>query len=68
MINTFGGRWFNMAWQAQMTGPEVTRAVSTYVSLVQRYGEPGAPGAGFSECATLYSQGGAAMWYDATLA
>jgi sorbitol/mannitol transport system substrate-binding protein len=35
---------------------------------VQKYGEPGAPEAGFSECATLYGQGDAAMWYDATSA
>ena len=68
VINSFGGRWFNPAWQAQMTSPEVTRAVSTYVSAVRNYGEPGAPEAGFSECATLYSQGDAAMWYDATSA
>ena len=31
-------------------------------------GEPDAPESGYSECATLYSQGGAAMWYDATSA
>ena len=68
MINTFGGRWFNMAWQAQLTSPEVTRAIGTYVSMIQKYGEPDAPEDGFSECATLYSQGGAAMWYDATSA
>jgi sorbitol/mannitol transport system substrate-binding protein len=68
VINTYGGRWFNTAWQAQLTSPEVTRAVSTYVSLVQKYGEPGAPQDGYSECATLYSQGGAAIWYDATSA
>ena len=68
VINTFGGRWFNTAWQAQMTSPEVTRAVGTYVSMVQKYGEPGAPESGFSECLTLYGQGGAAMWYDATSA
>jgi sorbitol/mannitol transport system substrate-binding protein len=68
VINSFGGRWFNPAWQAQMTSPEVTHAVSTYVSMLRNYGEPGAPEAGFSECATLYSQGDAAMWYDATSA
>jgi sorbitol/mannitol transport system substrate-binding protein len=68
VINAYGGRWFNPAWQAQLTSPEVTRAVSTYVSMVQKFGEPGAPEDGFSECETLYSQGGAAMWYDATSA
>jgi sorbitol/mannitol transport system substrate-binding protein len=68
VINSFGGRWFNPAWQAQLTSPEVQRAVSTYVSMLQKYGEPGAPEAGFSQCATLYSQGDAAMWYDASSA
>jgi sorbitol/mannitol transport system substrate-binding protein len=68
VINSFGGRWFDPAWRAQMTSPEVTTALHTYVRVVQKYGEPGAPEAGFSECATLYSQGDAAMWYDATSA
>lgn len=68
MINSFGGRWFTPTWQAQLTSPEVERAVTSYVSLVRTYGEPGAPAAGFSQCATLYSQGDAAMWYDATSA
>jgi len=68
VINAFGGRWFNPGWQAQLTSPEVERAVSTYVSMLQKYGEPGAPEDGFSECATLYTGGDAAMWYDATSA
>src|SRR5882757_3764149 len=68
VINSFGGRWFTPGWQAQLTSPEVTRAVSSYVSVLQKYGEPGAPQAGFSECATHYGQGNAAMWYDATSA
>jgi sorbitol/mannitol transport system substrate-binding protein len=68
VINTFGGRWFNTTWQAQLTSPEVTRAVGSYVSMLQKYGEPAAAVNGFTECTTLYSQGGAAMWYDATSA
>jgi sorbitol/mannitol transport system substrate-binding protein len=68
VINSFGGRWFDLRWEAQLTSAEVEHAVTTYVSLLQKYGEPGAPEAGFSECATLYSQGDAAMWYDATSA
>src|ERR1700744_6045844 len=68
VINAYGGRWFDPQWQAQLTSPQGTSAVTDYVSLVQKYREPGAPAAGFSECATLYSQGDAAMWYDATSA
>src|SRR5205814_10554573 len=48
VINSFGGRWYDPAWQAQLTSPEVKRAVSMYVSLVRAYGEPGAPRAGLS--------------------
>ena len=66
VINTFGGRWFNPQWQAQLTSPAVERAVRFYVNLVRQHGEPGAASSGFTECATDYTQGSVAMWYDAT--
>jgi sorbitol/mannitol transport system substrate-binding protein len=66
VINTFGGRWYDPSWHAQLTSPADERAVSFYVNLVTKYGEPGAAGSGFAECATQYGQGSAAMWYDAT--
>jgi sorbitol/mannitol transport system substrate-binding protein len=66
VINTFGGRWYDSHWQAQLTSPAVERAVNFYVNLVREHGEPGAASAGFTECATAYTQGGVAMWYDAT--
>jgi len=68
VINTFGGRWYDPAWRAQLTSPQVEQAVSFYVDLVRQYGEPGAAQAGFSECGTQFGQGNAAMWYDATSA
>jgi sorbitol/mannitol transport system substrate-binding protein len=68
VINTFGGRWFDMDWNAQLTSPEVEKAVQFYVDNVREYGEPGAATSGFGECATQFSQGRAAMWYDATSA
>jgi sorbitol/mannitol transport system substrate-binding protein len=68
VINTFGGRWYDMEWNAQLTSPEVEKAVEFYVNTVREYGEPNAPSAGFGECATQFSQGLAAMWYDATSA
>jgi sorbitol/mannitol transport system substrate-binding protein len=68
VINTFGGRWFDEHWNAQLTSPEVEKAVSFYVDTVRKYGEPGAATSGFGECATQFSQGRAAMWYDATSA
>lgn len=68
VIHTFGGRWYDEEWNAQLTSPETTEAVQFYVDLVRQYGEPGAANAGFSECLTATSQGNAAMWLDATVA
>ena len=68
VINTFGGRWFDEQWNAQLDSPEVNKAVNFYVDLVKRSGEIGAASTGFQECANLFGQGQTAMWYDATSA
>ncbi len=68
VINTFGGRWFDENWNAQLNSPEVREAVQFYVDLVREYGQPGAATSGFSECATQLAQGRVAMWYDSTSA
>ena len=68
VVNTFGARWFDEHWNAQLTSPEFRAAAHFYVDLVRRHGEVGASSAGFSECGARYAQGQAAMWYDATSA
>jgi sorbitol/mannitol transport system substrate-binding protein len=68
VINTFGGRWFDLKWEPQLTAPATKRAVNFYVDLLRRYGQPGATSSGFTECATTIGQGKAAMWVDATVA
>jgi sorbitol/mannitol transport system substrate-binding protein len=68
VINTFGGRWFNMKWEPQLTSPATKSAVKFYVDLVRKYGEPGATSSGFTECETAMAQGRTAMWVDATVA
>jgi sorbitol/mannitol transport system substrate-binding protein len=68
VVNTFGGRWYDMSWNAQLTEAPFKQATQFYVNLVKQAGEPGAPNSGFTECLTSYSQGHAAMWYDATVA
>ncbi len=68
VVNTFGGRWYDMNWNAQLTEAPFQQATQFYVNLVRDAGEPGAPNSGFTECLTAYSQGHAAMWYDATVA
>ena len=69
VINTFGGRWFDMDWNAQLTSPEVEKAVKFYVDMVQSVRRTGrrrqADSASAPHCS---AQGQAAMWYDATSA
>jgi sorbitol/mannitol transport system substrate-binding protein len=68
VVNTFGGEWFNMNWQPQLTSPAFENATSFYVNLLRKYGEPGASADSFNQLLTLYGQGKCAMWYDATVA
>ncbi len=68
VINTFGGEWFNMQWQPQLTSPADEAAVSFYINLIRSAGEPGATSSGFTECETAFAQGKTAMWVDATVA
>lgn len=67
VINTFGGEWFNMKWQPQLTSPRTEAAVKFYVDLLRKDGEPDAASSGWQECLQLFSQGKAAMWYDDTV-
>lgn len=66
VINTFGGTWFDMDWNAQLDSPEVLEAVNFYVDLIQEHGEPGAAQAGFTECLNYFMQDEVAIWVDAT--
>lgn len=66
VVNTMGGQWFDEDWNAQLDSPEFTQATQFYVDLVRDYGIPGSAAAGYGQCITAYSQGQAAMWYDAS--
>ncbi|GAA2649139.1 ABC transporter substrate-binding protein [Paractinoplanes durhamensis] len=68
VVNTYGGTWFEKDWTPKVNSPEFTAATQFYVDLVKKYGEAGAPQAGFTECLNTFGQGKAAMWYDATSA
>ena len=68
VVNTFGGQWFNLKWEPQLTSPAFEKATNFYVNLIRKYGEPGATSSGFTECETAMAQGKTAMWVDATVA
>ena len=42
LVNTFGGRWFDMDWNPQLDSPEWHTAIKFYVDLLTNYGPPGA--------------------------
>jgi sorbitol/mannitol transport system substrate-binding protein len=68
VVNTFGGRWFDESWKAQLDTPEWHKAVGFYADLLKNAGPPGASSNGFNENLTLMSSGKCAMWIDATVA
>jgi polyol transport system substrate-binding protein len=68
VVNTYGGRWFDMNWNAQLNSQQWKDALTFYVKLLKDAGEPGAGSAGFTECLNAYNNGKVAMWYDATVA
>lgn len=68
LVNTSGGRWFDMNWQPQIDTPPWKEAVGLYIDLLQKYGPPGASSNGFNENLALFSTGKCGMWVDATVA
>jgi sorbitol/mannitol transport system substrate-binding protein len=68
VANSFGARWFDEDWNAQLDSPEWLEAVTFYNNLLQNYGPPGAANNGFNENLTLFQQGRCGMWIDATVA
>ena len=68
MNNSYGGRWFDMDWNAQFDSQEWKDTVADYLELMTNYGPPGASSNGFNENLTLFQQGKCGMWIDATVA
>ena len=68
LANAFGGRWFDMNWNPQLTSNEWKSAVNYYVDLVNNYGPPGVPTNGHNENRALFADGKCATWVDATSA
>src|SRR6266699_5273418 len=67
VVNTMGGQWYDMSWNAHLTSPAFEKATNFYVNLIKTAGEKGAGNFSFNECANAMEQQKAAMWYDATV-
>ncbi len=68
LVNGFGGQWFDMKWNPELTSAPWKAAINYYVDLLHRDGPPGVTGNGFNENLALFSTGHCAMWIDATVA
>jgi sorbitol/mannitol transport system substrate-binding protein len=68
LVNTYGGRWFDMKWQPQLTTQPWETAINYYIDIMKADGPPGASANGFNENQALFSGGKCAMWIDATSA
>lgn len=67
VVNSYGGRWFDMGWKPQLTSDAWKKGVSTYVDLLRQYGPPGSSSNGYNEVLALFAGGKCAMWDDATV-
>jgi sorbitol/mannitol transport system substrate-binding protein len=68
LVNTNGGRWFDMQWQPQLNTEPWKTAITYYVDVMKADGPPGASANGFNENQALFAGGKCAMWIDATSA
>jgi sorbitol/mannitol transport system substrate-binding protein len=68
MANTYGGQWFDMKWQPQLTSQAWKDAITFYVDLLTKYGPPGSSANSFNEILALTNAGKCGVWVDATIA
>ncbi len=65
-VNAFGGSWFDMKWEPQLTTQPWKNAVDWYLDVMKKDGPPGPTANGFNENQALFANGKCGMWIDAT--
>jgi len=68
VVQTFGGNWYDMSWNATVNTPEWKEAVTFYKTMLDESGEADPVSYSFNECLTALKEGKAAMWADASVA
>lgn len=66
LINSFGGKWYDMNWKPQFNTPEMKKCWEFYKKILVDTGEPDAYTQGYLDCLKLFTSGKGALWYDAT--
>jgi sorbitol/mannitol transport system substrate-binding protein len=65
-VNAFGGSWFDMKWEPQLTTQPWKDAIGWYLDVMKKDGPPGPTANGFNENQALFATGKCAIWIDAT--
>ena len=65
-VNAFGGEWFDMKWQPQLTTQPWKDTIGWYLDVMKKDGPPGPTANGFNENQALFASGKCGMWIDAT--
>ena len=68
LVNTEGGRWFDMQWKPTLDSKPWHTALTYYNGILNADGPPGAASNGFNENLALFASGHCGMWIDATVA
>ena len=68
VVQTFGGAWYDMNWDAQVNKPEFVKAVTFYKDLLASAGQKDPVSYSFNECLGAMKSSKVAMWYDASSA
>lgn len=68
VVQTFGGNWYDMDWNATVNTPEWKEAVTFYKEMLDESGEADPVSYSFNECLTALKNGETAMWADASVA
>jgi len=66
MVNAFGGRFYDMNWNATVDTPEQRAAWKMYKKILREAGQQDILSYTYNECIALMQSGKAGIYYDAT--
>jgi len=66
MVNAFGGRFFDMQWNATVDTPEQRAAWEMYKKILREAGQQDILSYTYNECIALMQSGNCGIYYDAT--
>lgn len=66
IVNAFGGRFYDMEWNATVDTPQQRAAWQMYKKILREAGQPDILAYTYNECIALMSSGKCGIYYDAT--